>query len=66
VVYLGAYSPDFNPIELWWAALKRQVRTRAPRAVDELAQMVRQLRAATPLVKLAACFRRCLSFPQLN
>ena len=66
VVYLPAYSPDFNPIELWWADLKRQVRTRAPRAVDALARVVRQLRAATPFAKLTAWFRHCLSFPQLN
>jgi transposase len=37
VVYLPAYSPDFNPIELWWADLKRQVRKLGPRVVDELA-----------------------------
>jgi len=24
-VYLPTYSPDFNPIELWWADLMRQV-----------------------------------------
>ncbi|MFP2929664.1 transposase [Pyxidicoccus sp. 3LG] len=66
VVYLPAYSPDFNPIELWWADLKRQLRKLAPRAVDELARAVRRLRAAAPLAKLAAWFRYCLSFLQLN
>jgi transposase len=66
VVYLPTYSPDFNPIELWWADLKRHLRTLAPRAVDELARVVRHLRAATPREKLAAWFRHCLSFPQLN
>ena len=66
VVYLPAYSPDFNPIELWWADLKRQLRKLAPRAVDELARAVRRLRAGTPLAKLAAWFRHCLSFLQLN
>ncbi|WP_244224815.1 IS630 family transposase [Corallococcus sicarius] len=66
VVYLPTYSPDFNPIELWWADLKRQLRKRAPRALNELAQTVRQLRAATPLAKLAAWFRHCLAFLQLN
>ncbi|MFP2961400.1 hypothetical protein ACLEPN_27225 [Myxococcus sp. 1LA] len=30
-------SPDFNPIELWWADLKRQLRRHAPRVLDELA-----------------------------
>ncbi|RKG71435.1 IS630 family transposase [Corallococcus exercitus] len=66
VVYLPTYSPDFNPIELWWADLKRQLRRIAPRAIEDLARTVRQLRAATPLAKLAAWFRHCLSFLQLN
>jgi len=34
--------------------------------VDELARVVRKLRAATPLEKLAAWLRHCLSFLQLN
>jgi len=38
MVYLPAYSPDFNPIELWWADLKRQLRRLTLRAVDELAR----------------------------
>jgi transposase len=66
LVYLPTYSPDFNPIELWWADLKRHLRGLGPRALTELARAVRRLRAATPLPKLAAWFRRCLSFPQLN
>ena len=66
VVYLPTYSPDFNPIELWWADLKRHLRGLGPRALTELARAVRRLRAATPLTKLSAWFRRCLSFPQLN
>ncbi|WP_375759644.1 IS630 family transposase [Corallococcus exercitus] len=66
VVYLPTYSPDFNPIELWWADLKRQLRRLAPRAIEDLARTVRQLRAATPLAKLAAWFRHCLSFLHLN
>ncbi len=48
------------------ADLKRQLRRLEPRALVDLAQVVRQLRAATPLVKLAAWFRHCLSSPQLN
>ncbi|NOJ79825.1 transposase [Myxococcus xanthus] len=66
VVYLPAYSLDLNPIELWWADLKRQLRKLAPRAVEELARAVRRLRAGTPLTKLTAWFRHCLSFLHLN
>lgn len=27
VIYLGYYSPDFNPIELWWSKLKSFLRS---------------------------------------
>ncbi|RKH13283.1 hypothetical protein D7X74_22145 [Corallococcus sp. CA047B] len=30
MVYLLTYNPDFNPIEMWWADLKRQLRRIAP------------------------------------
>ncbi|RKH18965.1 hypothetical protein D7X74_07995 [Corallococcus sp. CA047B] len=66
VVCLPTCSPDFNSIEPWWADLKRQLRKLAPRALEELARTVRQLRAATPLAKLAAWFRHCLFFLQFN
>ena len=30
VIYLSPYSPDFNPIELWWSQLKSFLRSFAP------------------------------------
>lgn len=30
VIYLSPYSPDFNPIELWWSQLKSFLRSLAP------------------------------------
>lgn len=54
LVYLPSYSPDFNPIKLWWAYLKRQLRLLEPRALADLHQTVRQLHVSTSLVKLAA------------
>jgi transposase len=66
VIYLPAYSPDMNPIELWWADVKRELRKRGARATEDLAREVRQLRSATPLAKLEAWFEHVLSFPQLN
>jgi putative transposase len=29
VIYLSGYSPDFNPIEKFWANMKRWIKTRA-------------------------------------
>ena len=30
VIFLSPYSPDFNPIELWWSQLKSFLRMFAP------------------------------------
>lgn len=66
VLYLPAYSPDMNPIELWWPCVKRELRRVGPRLLGELARIARRVRAATRIDNLAAWFRHCLSFPQLN
>ena len=29
IIFLPPYSPDFNPIEHWWAAVKNAIRTAA-------------------------------------
>ena len=31
LLFLPAYSPDFNPIEEWWAILKAKIRTILPK-----------------------------------
>ena len=36
MLYLPAYSPDFNPIELMFAKLKHLLRSAAERTVDGL------------------------------
>jgi transposase len=66
VVYLPPYSPDMNPIELWWPDLKRQVRTAAPRTEAGLAATVRRVRAGADISKIAGWFRHCLRFNQVN
>jgi len=45
LLYLPPYSPDFNPIELWFAKLKGFLRTARRRIVEESG---RQSRRAWP------------------
>lgn len=42
-LYLPAYSPEYNPIEMTWAWLKRLLRTAAPRKLALLRQRVGEL-----------------------
>jgi transposase len=66
VVYLPPYSPDMNPIELWWSDVKRQLRDCGPLPVEDLAHVVRRIRAATPLPKIDAWIRHVLRFNQVK
>jgi transposase len=65
-VYLPTYSPELNPIELWWNDLKRQLRKLGHNAEDLLRRSVRQLRAATPITKISAWFRNALRHAQIK
>jgi transposase len=65
-VYLPTYSPELNPIELWWNDLKRQLRKLGLNAQDVLQQAVRRLRAATPTAKIAGWFRNALRHAHIN
>lgn len=66
VVFLPTYSPELNPIELWWADIKRALRTLAIDTQDELAKAARRLRAAVPLTKIRGWFRFARKHAQLN
>lgn len=66
VLYLPPYSPDFNPIELWWADLKRQLRKLALDAEADLLAAVRRLRSSLPVEKVAAWFHHCVPSLQIN
>lgn len=65
-IYLPTYSPELNPIELWWTDLKRALRGLATDARDELARAVRRLRSAVPVEKIASWFRFSMNQAHFN
>lgn len=60
-IYLPTYSPELNPIELWWAHLERDLRSLRVDLREELAGAVRRLRASLPLTNIAAWFRHAMN-----
>jgi transposase len=64
--FLPAYSPELNPIELWWGDIKRHLRTLAIDTQRELASAIRTLRASLPLDKIAGWFRLALREAHFN
>jgi transposase len=56
-MFLPTYSPELNPIELWWADMKRHLRKTAADTADRLVSTVRRLRDNLPLAKITAWFR---------
>jgi transposase len=65
-VYLPTYSPELNPIELWWGDLKRVLRRLAIDSQDELAKAVRRMRATLRLDKIRGWFRFSRKNAQIN
>ena len=59
LLYLPPYSPDFNPIELFWAWLKKQIRREGPRDDTQRARVVNQAFAQIPETLAANCFKHC-------
>ena len=59
LLYLPAYSPDFNPIELAWSWLKRFVRRRRPRDVDSRLATIQSGVVALPGEFAEKWFKKC-------
>lgn len=59
MLYLPPYSPDFNPIELVWAVVKRSIRKQGPREDATRLEAVRKALETIPKSFATACFRHC-------
>lgn len=62
LVYLPAYSPDFNPIELAFSKLKAHLRTVGARIFDPLVDAIGEGLDAITTTDIAGYYRHC-GFP---
>ncbi len=59
LLYLPAYSPDFNPIELVWSWIKTKVREMAPRTDEQRAKDIRHAQSLLPPHAANGWFQKC-------
>ena len=59
LIYLPAYSPDFNPIEQAFSKLKTHLRAAAARAFDPLVDAIGAGLAAITTADIAGFYRHC-------
>jgi transposase len=58
-MFLPRYSPEFNPIELCWAWIKRYLRKHAKRAIADLIDLLSQLWFGVSASFCAGWIRHC-------
>jgi transposase len=63
-VFLPPYSPELNPIELWWADVKRQLRKLGLDGEAHLRRAVRRVRSRTDVHNIAAWIRHSVAIAQ--
>jgi transposase len=66
VVYLPTYSPELNPIELWWNDLKRELRRQSIDIEAELRSAARRERTRLAPSKIQNWFGHALGEARLN
>jgi transposase len=65
-VYLPTYSPELNPIELWWNDLKRELRKLSIDIEADLRRAARRERGRLALEKIKNWFGHALDEARLN
>ena len=65
-VYLPTYSPELNPIELWWGHLKRSLRALAVDTESALLRALAQLRTKASVSHIQSWFRFALKHVQFK
>lgn len=58
VLFLPPYSPEFNPIEMYWSAFKNRLRRVEARSQASLLQAIRAVRRSLE-INFAPLFRTC-------
>jgi transposase len=59
VLFLPPYSPDLNPIELFWNKFKVLLKSMAPRTRQELDRAIARAMELTTLEDIAGWFQHC-------
>ncbi len=59
LIYLPAYSPDFNPIEQAWSKIKQLLRSAKARTVEALESAITEALAAVTAENALAWFSHC-------